>query len=401
MAIRQIPGRMLICMLLCCVNFVYASEGNKKFQSIEMLIGENDAVLIADPLGNIVLSKHADKPLAPASTFKLLTSLAAIQYLGTDYRFKTEFYIDGNSDLIIKGFGDPMLVSEVLPDICKTLSQAFGKNMEITDIILDNSYFNPVNVPGVLTSLNPYDATNGALCVNFNTVSFKKSKAGYESAEPQTPLIPFAIEKLKALNAKGGRITFSTENNETALYAGHLFRYFLEKQGFRVRGNIRIGNVKGSDKLVLTYTSPYTVQDAIVKLLEYSNNFIANQIFLAIGASVYGPPATLEKGSAAVSEYAKNILKSDRIQIVEGSGIARENRISASDMLRILDKFKPYQHLMHKEERAIFKTGTLSDVSTRAGYIEDADGKQYSFVIFCNTLGKSAKGILEKLLSEI
>ncbi|NJL59293.1 MAG: hypothetical protein HC887_06265 [Desulfobacteraceae bacterium] len=121
MAIRQMPGRtiILISMLLCCVNLVYASEKNKNFQSIEKLIGENDAVLITDPLGNIVLSKHADKPLAPASTFKLLTSLAAIQYLGMDYRFGTEFYIDGNANLIIKGFGDPMLVSEVLPDICK------------------------------------------------------------------------------------------------------------------------------------------------------------------------------------------------------------------------------------------------------------------------------------------
>ncbi|NJL59292.1 MAG: hypothetical protein HC887_06260 [Desulfobacteraceae bacterium] len=283
----------------------------------------------------------------------------------------------------------------------QTLSQAFGTNAQVGDIVLDNSFFNSVNVPGVLTSLNPYDAANGALCVNFNTIYFKKSKSGYESAEPQTPMIPFAIEKIKALDAKSGRIAFSTENNETALYAGHLFRYFLEKQGIHVRGDIRIGNAKHSDKLVLTHTSSYTLQDAIVKLLEYSNNFIANQIFLAIGASVYGPPATLEKGSMAVSEYARNVLKSDRIQIVEGSGIARENRISASDMLRILDKFKPYQHLMHKEDRAIFKTGTLSDVSTRAGYIEDADGKQYSFVIFCNTLGKSAKNILEKLLRVI
>ncbi len=403
MSIRQMPDRilMLICMLLCGINLAYASEIDKRFQSIEKLIGENDAVLIADPSGNIVLSKHADKPLVPASTFKLLTSLAAIQYLGSDYRFKTEFYIDGNANLIIKGFGDPMLVSEVLPDICQKLSQVFGADFQIRDIILDNSYFNSVAVPGVLTSLNPYDATNGALCVNFNTVFFKKNKAGYESAEAQTPLIPFAVEKIKALGASGGRITFSTENNETALYAGHLFRYFLEKQGFNIKGSVRLGLVKSSDKLVLQYTSPYTLQDAIVKLLEYSNNFIANQIFLAIGAAMYGPPATLEKGSAAVSEYAGNVLKSDKIRIAEGSGIARENRICASDMFVILNKFKPYQHLMHKEDRAIFKTGTLSDVSTRAGYIRNADGKQYSFVIFCNTPGKSAKLILEKLLREI
>lgn len=391
-----------IIYLILSSGILYAYDlDSKKIKAVTKHIGANDALLVADHNGNIVLSQNADKLLTPASTFKLLTSLAAIRYLGTDYRFKTEFYTDNASDLIIKGFGDPLLVSELLPEICKLLQQSFGANLQINDIVLDNSFFSPVNVPGVLSSLNPYDATNGALCVNFNTVSFNKINNSYESAEPQTPLIPFAVERIKIRGAKNGRITFATEDSETTMYAGHLFRYFLEKQGFSIKGNIRLGTAKESDKLILNYASPFSLQDTIAKLLEYSNNFIANQIFLLIGASLYGHPATLEKGIAALSEYSKSVLNTDKIQIAEGSGIARENRISANNMLNILEKFKPYQHLMHREGRTIFKTGTLTGVSTLVGYIEDADGKQYSFVIFCNTPGRSAKSILAKLLKVI
>ncbi|MCK4620156.1 MAG: D-alanyl-D-alanine carboxypeptidase, partial [Desulfobacterales bacterium] len=60
------------------------------------LIGDHDAVLVADHQGRIIVSKNADKKLIPASTLKILTSLVAIHYLGPDYRFITEFYLDNN-----------------------------------------------------------------------------------------------------------------------------------------------------------------------------------------------------------------------------------------------------------------------------------------------------------------
>ena len=58
---------------------------------------------------------------------------------------------------------------------------------------LDDTYFTqPLTIPGISSSSNPYDAPNGALCANFNTVFFKHSRDGYASAEPQTPLLPMA-----------------------------------------------------------------------------------------------------------------------------------------------------------------------------------------------------------------
>ncbi|MDA3894987.1 MAG: D-alanyl-D-alanine carboxypeptidase, partial [Desulfobacteraceae bacterium] len=150
---------------------------------INNLITSQDAVLLASPNGKIIFSKNADKKLIPASTLKVLTSLVAIHYLNQDYHFPTEFYIDADSNLIIKGYGDPLMISEEVRKISLTLKPLIGS---LNDIILDDTFFEkPLTIPGtVKDSLQPYDAPNGALCVNFNTVNFKIENKSIVSAEP-------------------------------------------------------------------------------------------------------------------------------------------------------------------------------------------------------------------------
>ncbi len=182
-------------------------------QDIKKLIGKHDAILVTDHKGAILVSKNAEKNLIPASTLKILTSLVAVNYLGKDYRFPTEFYMDRESNLTIKGYGDPLLISEVIREI----SRNFGRKVrKIHDIVLDDTYFRqPILIPGRSGSTEPYDAPNGALCVNFNTVNYKRLADGtYISAEPQTPLLPYVLEKIKTAEIDNGRITFSSDNNE-------------------------------------------------------------------------------------------------------------------------------------------------------------------------------------------
>ncbi|MCP4344004.1 MAG: D-alanyl-D-alanine carboxypeptidase [Desulfobacterales bacterium] len=369
-----------------------------KFRNIQKLIGNKDAVLVADYQGKVLFSKNADKHLVPASTLKILTSLVSLHHLGRDFRFITEFYTDEDSNLKVKGYGDPLLISETLDEISETLGAKIEK---YNNLILDNSYFEyPITVPGVTSSFKAYDATNGALCVNFNTVFFKRVKKGkYVSAEPQTPLVPFALKRIRRSGIRKGRITFSPGNNETALYTGHLFKYFLEKQGIKSDGKIKIGKVQEKDSLIFKCESDFSLEHVISKLLDHSNNFIANQVLLAAGAKAYGPPGTLEKGVQAASAYIKNIPGAENISIVEGSGISRKNRISANNMLRLLEKFEPFHTLMRHDGREFYKTGTLSGISTRAGYIEDGKGRLYRFVVLMNTSGRSAKNITKKLMN--
>lgn len=374
----------------------------ENLSDVANLIGDQDAVLVADQRGRILFSKNADKKLIPASTLKILTSLVAMHYLGPDYRFTTEFYIDNDSNLKIKGYGDPLLTSEILEEISRAIgSRLDSEHKKIKNIVLDDSYFKqPIIIPGITSSSQPYDAPNGALCANFNTVYFKRLENGkYASAEEQTPLLPFALRKIKKSKLTMGRIVFSHKENENTLYLGHLLKYFLEKQGIKSNGNIRHGRVnKENDILVFKYISIFSIKEIISKLLEHSNNFIANQLLISAGTKRYGLPGTLDKGVLAALNYTKNVLNIDNISIIEGSGISRQNKISANSLHKILEKFEPYHELMHKSGRKFYKTGTLNGIKTRAGYIRNEKKELYHFVVLINTPGKSAELIMNRIL---
>lgn len=388
---------VFIAAFFCCASMGSTEEVNKK-SDIDTLLGDNDTVLVAGSSGKILYSKHADKKLIPASILKLFTSLVAIHSLGKDYRFTTEFYLDKDHNLKVKGFGDPLLTSEVLFEIAGCLADEVDS---YNDLIIDDSYFaNPIIIPGTSTnSTQPYDAPIGALSVNFNTVNFKKSTNGnFISAEPQTPLLPFIIPRITASSLHKGRIML--EIDEIAPYAGHLIRWFLKNKGITSTGKVNIGRInEAEDKLILRYVSKTPIEDMIRQLLLFSNNFIANQLFIASGADMFGPPGTMEKGNKTARRYAKSILniKEHELDIEEGSGISRQNRISANTFLKVLHAFEPYRHLMRKDGKVFYKTGNLAGISTRAGYIEQDDGSIYYYVIMMNTPGKFSKPVIDKL----
>ena len=385
-----------ILSFFCLFSAVQNLYAETQSSDILKYIGENDAIIVTDPDGKTFMEKNADKRLIPASTLKLLTSLAALHHFGPSYKFSTEFYIDKDSNLKIKGYGDPLLTSEFIIEIAKSLRMELKY---INNVIVDDTYFEkPTVIPGVTRSLEPYDSPNGALCVNFNTVSFSFSKGKFISAESQTPLLPFAIKKIKKTSAKKGRILLTSDQNEIALYAGHLISYFIEKEGIKRRGEIRKGAVNlKTDRLILKYDSPVLLDKIVSRLLVHSNNFIANQLLITLGARIYSSPGTLEKGVSALNDYAKNILKLNDLSISEGSGISRENLIPARSFLKILAEFEPYRSLMKNNGSEYFKTGTLTGVSTRAGYIEGRDGRLYKFVIMTNSNGNSAEKISKRL----
>jgi len=330
--------RFLPAILLFLFSFLSIHNGQSKslhaqnLHDLQNLVGNHDAVIVADQYGEILFSKNADKMLVPASILKILTSLVAIHYLGPDYRFATEFYLDKDFNLKLKGYGDPLLISEILADIAKLLSL---KIKRVNDIVLDDTYFKqPIIIPGRSLSFQPYDAPNGALCANFNTVFFKRKDGSYVSAEPQTPFLPFILKRVKASPYNQDRIIFSHEKNDIVLYVGHLLSFFLDREGIKSSGKIRVGKIQEiNDKLIYRYYSKFFLKQVISKMLEYSNNFMANQILIASGAKVYGPPGTIDKGATAALNYAKNVLKIEDIAIVEGSGYPEKIRFQLKHFL--------------------------------------------------------------------
>ena len=392
-AIFFVSWVLLQCLMGNLVSPAIADQSQSVSQMLS-LIHEKDAVLLTDPQGKILASRNAEKLLVPASTLKILTALVALHYLGEDFRFVTECYSDKYQNLKIKGFGDPLFVSDVMPDFSRQV-QACIHNYK--DLVLDDSAFQqPLRIPGVTATTEPYDAPNGAFCANFNTISFQKTSGGkYISAEPQTPLVPFALTRISASGTSSGRIVFSHSHGESVLYAGHLVASFLSQHGVSSSGKIRIGRVEDGDELLIRYVSPYLLTDVISRLMEFSNNFIANQLFIAVGVQAYGLPGTIDKGIRASQNFLRKELHIETVQITEGSGISRENRISATQLDQLLVRFYPNRQLMRRLGNELFKTGTLDGVRTRAGYIEDGKGGSYRFVVMINTAGKTADPVME------
>lgn len=364
--------------------------------ALQPAVGPRDAVLVTAPDHTRLVAIHPDRLLVPASILKVLTALAAIETMGATYRFPTDFYIDDHNNLIIKGYGDPLLISECIDSICRTLS---AKVAAVHNLVLDSTYFDsPIMIPGRGESNEPYDAPNGALCVNFNTVAFRRQNGQWVTDEPQTPLLPVVIPKISASGLTRGRITLAADSNEALQYTGELFRYFLMKSGVEVHGNIR-GGIALADKRhrLYRYRSEADLLQVISKLLEFSNNFIANQLLLTMGAQRYGPPATVQKGLLVLTSYYRDVLHIKSGAIVEASGISRRNRVSVQDMMKVLERFEPYYELMRRNGRQYYKTGHLKGVRSRAGFLIGEQGRRYRFVVIINTPGKSTHGIMRTL----
>lgn len=390
----------LVCTAICvCLVVVTVSVARADFKILDKMIGPNDAVLLMAEDDQCLYEKNAAKNLIPASTLKVLTALLAFDTLGDDFTYKTEFYLDSRFNLTIKGYGDPLLVSEMISSCCQALVPILRQKTDtIRDIRFDDSYFTHVMVPGATRgSSQPYDAPNGALCANFNTVNFFKDHTGHlVSAEAQTPLLPFVIQRIQSSGLDRGRILLNKQ--ESRLYAAHLFKFFIEKNGLPVRGSIIPAPVSSSEMIpIYTFESPFSLNDIVSRLLEFSNNFIANQLVLTIGARSFGAPGTLDKGVEALNQFVSSEMKLTKVHLEEGSGLSRSNKISAYNMDRILKKFQPHRFLMKKKGNTFYKTGTLDGISTRVGYMTGPDTGIYRFAIFCNSPGKSSEQISHRL----
>ncbi|MGD8257734.1 MAG: D-alanyl-D-alanine carboxypeptidase [Desulfobacterales bacterium] len=398
--IKKLGALLLLASIVPLLFWTTNSHGAQEWKEITSLIGLQDALLVSDPDGKIIISKNETKKLIPASILKIFTSLVALYYLSEDYRYPTEFFFDKTYNLKIKGYGDPLLVSEVVGAICNVIASLISTSKNLNDLILDHSFFEqPLTIPGISSSAEPYDAPNGALCVNFNTVNFKRTKAGYVSAEPQTPLLPFAKKKIIASKLKSGRIVLSHIENENTIYAGKLFQYFLRQQAIHFKGTVKLGQVNQlEDQIIYRYVSRFSLEQIIAKLLEHSNNFTTNQLLISSGVKAFGQPGNLKKGVAAAKQYARRVLQIKDMEIVEGSGISRKNKVSAQAMLRILEEFEPHHLLMHQEGREFYKTGTLYGIRTRAGYISSKRNGLYRYVVMMNTPGKSTTSLIHRLL---
>jgi serine-type D-Ala-D-Ala carboxypeptidase/endopeptidase (penicillin-binding protein 4) len=340
-------------------------------------------VLVVDAQGAELVAQNADEPFVPASVAKIVTAWLAMEVLGADYRFETRFYLDSKRVLYIRGGGDPFLISEELAPLASALVGAVGKQ-PITGIVVDGSYYpSELRIPGIENSDEAYNALNTALAVNFDTISGVRAGNTVRSAEKQTPITPLAISEYLARGPhKGaGRISLSQDPAVSLQYAGELIAAFIGRAGGRVTGKVSIGSVPAGLQPVYVHRQSRPLAEILVDLLRASNNFVANQVFLEIGAHRYGGPVSLEKSLKVANEMLAAHGLATAIHIEEGSGISRNDRFTARGLAQVLDLFAPHADMLHGHDGGTNKTGTMSGVSTLAGYADTSGHGRVRFVI--------------------
>ncbi|KAF0981811.1 hypothetical protein FDP41_012468 [Naegleria fowleri] len=87
---------------------------------------------------------NSDPFFQPASNNKLLTTIAALNQLGSKFRFQTTFYYDyKQKSVVVRPMGDPTLTFEKLKIEIKGVLQQLNTE-SVEQIIVDNSFFNPI-----------------------------------------------------------------------------------------------------------------------------------------------------------------------------------------------------------------------------------------------------------------
>ncbi|HMB48928.1 MAG TPA: D-alanyl-D-alanine carboxypeptidase [Afifellaceae bacterium] len=341
-------------------------------------------VLVLDEKGNELVAQKADKAFVPASVAKVVTAWLAMEVLGADYRFETRFYLDDKRVLYVRGGGDPFLVSEEVALLAPKLLEATGKE-PFAGMVLDAGYY-PTNlrIPGIEATDEAYDALNVALAVNFNTIHAVRRGKSVKSAEKQTPITPLAISQFRKRGPKGrGRISLAQEDPSISVrYAGELIAAFIKKEGGGIKGEIRTSPVPDGLAPVYVHRQSRTLSEILGQMLIGSNNYIANQVFLEIGAHRLGGPVSLEKSLKVARGVLTEHDLAEAIHLVEGSGISRDNHYTARGLAGVLDSFAPKAGLMRRTRAGSrYKTGTFSGVRTLAGYAKTKKNGQVRFVI--------------------
>jgi D-alanyl-D-alanine carboxypeptidase/D-alanyl-D-alanine-endopeptidase (penicillin-binding protein 4) len=370
-------SRLLVLALLLLPAPVFADVKEKV-----AALAPSGLVLVVDGKGNGLVAQNADESFVPASVTKIVTAWLALEVLGSNYRFETRFYLDGNRVLYVRGGGDPFLISEELARLTTNLVAAVGKK-PITGIVLDTSYYlSNLRIPGIENTDESYNALNSALAVNFNTISAVRDGDKVRSAEKQTPITPLAITLFRERGPNGnGRLSLSKDPAVSLQYAGELIAAFIERAGGRVKGEISTGTVSEGLKPVYVHRQSRTLSKILAELLRASNNYVANQVFLEIGAHRLGGPVSLEKSLKVANEMLAAHGLAAAIHLEEGSGISRDNRFTARGLAKVLELFAPHADLLHGHDGGMNKTGTMDGIRTLAGYADTSSHGRIRFVI--------------------
>jgi D-alanyl-D-alanine carboxypeptidase/D-alanyl-D-alanine-endopeptidase (penicillin-binding protein 4) len=409
------------------------------------------AVLVQDVDARMPRSSfNADKPMNPASVMKLVTTYAALEVLGPAYTWKTEAYVSGplkdgvlDGDLVLKGGGDPKLSFEQFWLLLRQL-RAKGLREIRGDLVLDRSRFAPDNHDPARFDgepLRPYNVGPDALLLNYKAIRLafvpdaeRKTLAIHaEPAPAQLDLVALVklgdgpcpaawyegirmdlahTEAAARLILTGSFPAACGERSRHVAVLGHpqfvagVFRQLWVELGGTLAGGWREGTLPPGARLIARSESP-ALAEVVREINKYSNNVMARQLYLTLGAEGAQRPARSEDAAAAVRAWlAQRALPMPELVIENGSGLSRSERISAESLGKLLaaawaspvmpefvaslplagvdGTMKKRLNGNGAAGQAHVKTGYLDGARALAGYVLDRRGKRAIVVFLAN-----------------
>jgi PBP4 family serine-type D-alanyl-D-alanine carboxypeptidase len=402
--------------------------------------------------GQVIYTHNAAKSYVPASGMKLVTMAAVLHYLGPHFRFSTRVVTDGRleggvlrGNLIVIGGGDPALGEEALDEIAQRLVESGIADVEgailVDDFLFDDAEKGPEAYGETLAKGRPFLS---ALSYNKNLVELTAlpgpsagesavlldSGHGYFEVENRVKTSVSGRSWLRISRLRGqakvvayGRARRGDEEGaragwvapEPAVYLGHALAAKLSERGTIVRGAIERRRADPASLASLyTYRSP-TLMQILQSLGKDSNNFVAEVVLKTLGAHRWGGVGSFESGARALAEYLTGLgFREDSFQVLDGSGLSYDNRLSAEMLTRILSELYRSdlrseflcslalagvdgtlkRRLQDSEAMGLVmaKTGSLAGISSLSGVAFSPTRGPLVFSILINGIGKQWRG---------
>ncbi len=396
--------------------------------------------------GKSVYQLNEKKPAIPASTLKIITLTASVDTLGTDYEFATKLYKNTNNELFLKLGADPFLTSAGLNSLINTAVNEKNiispKNIYIDDYIFDSTEWgegwqwdddlNPLmpkfssynidgNKLGIIISPTSQGAPANIYTTKFYPTTFMNLvTTGEENDIKISRNNNISPDILKIEGTVKKQITKYIPVNHTRRYFILRLEDAIKSAKMGYYGEFPQKKIPNSN-IYLTAEITHPLSNAIEDILKNSNNLTAETVFKAAGAKYVNNTGSLANSQTMLNAYFDKIgINYDDIKIVDGSGVSKNNIMTADFMTDFLFKINASTNLkeqlpkagegtlknrmLYFKENLRAKTGTLSDISAIAGYITTRSGKTYAFDIMINdpkTKSSEKKSLEEYILRDI
>ncbi|RAJ36849.1 D-alanyl-D-alanine carboxypeptidase/D-alanyl-D-alanine-endopeptidase (penicillin-binding protein 4) [Kitasatospora sp. SolWspMP-SS2h] len=348
------------------------------------LAGATAAVKVVDTESGEVLYAHDSQHLVlPASTMKLVTSAAALDALGTGYRFGTDVLATGRSDagvlrgdLVLRGGGDPSLLPQDLDALARQVADS-GVRLVTGSLGYDASRYDDVPLGSgwawddepyyyspqisALTLAGDTDYDMGTLQVTLTpgepgrpaavrvvpadtgvritgSVTTGPAGSGY-SADVTRRHGTGEIVLSGSLPADNGPDDEWVTVDDPAGATAHAFAAALARHGVRVLG------LPGRDPVATTtpagarqvaHHDSAPLGDLLVPFLKLSNNGIAEHLVKELGRTGSGQ-GSWSAGLARITDFLhRNGLDTTPTRQADGSGLSRYDLVTADRYTALL-----------------------------------------------------------------